>query len=495
MASSLLLVQVPIICAWVFTLFLLDRNRKKEAIPTVRKWPALFPEFVERLCYNGNAMELVKKGYRKYKDRPFRLLKMDMDLVVIPLKYASELRAVTSDKLDPLTASFDDNAGNLTGILLGSELHSDAIHRRLTPGLPRVIPVVVDELKFSFDHVLPRKDNSNPWVPMSPYDMVLELSTRAAARVFVGEPLCRDEVFLDTTASFSRNTFNTIAAFRNLGNIAGFLFKPLVSSVGTAREQLAYVQQLLGSEVERRRACPNEQHDDFLQWCMDLARTEEERNPEALAHRTLGILSMAVVHTTAMATTHMLFDLLADKELLEALRQEQLEVLPSGWAGINQRSMLNMRLLDSLMRESQRFNPVGEFTFRRVVRKPITLCDGYQLHPGQQIGVSARHINMDDEIIDNPEVFNPSRWAGEKASSAAFAHSGLTNMHFGLGRYACPGRFFAAYVIKAITSRLLLEYEFKLQDGYKYRRPPNIISGDKLLPNRDAVVHFRHREA
>lgn len=60
---------------------------------------------------------------------------MDMDLVVIPLKYAFELRAITSDKLDPLTASFDDNAGSLTGILLGSELHSDAIHRRLTPGL------------------------------------------------------------------------------------------------------------------------------------------------------------------------------------------------------------------------------------------------------------------------------------------------------------------------------------------------------------------------
>jgi cytochrome P450 monooxygenase len=60
---------------------------------------------------------------------------MDMDLIVLPLKYAAELRAITSDKLDPLTASFDDNAGSLTGILLESELHSEAIHRRLTPRL------------------------------------------------------------------------------------------------------------------------------------------------------------------------------------------------------------------------------------------------------------------------------------------------------------------------------------------------------------------------
>lgn len=134
----------------------------------------------------------------------------------------------------------------------------------------------------------------------------------------------------------------------------------LTPSVRHAREQLAYVQKLLGSEVERRRACPDEKHDDFLQWCMDLARTEEEAKPEALAHRTIGILSMAVVHTTAMATTHMLFDLLANPELRESLRKEQEEVLPTGWAEISQKSMLKMRLLDSLMRESQRFNPVGE---------------------------------------------------------------------------------------------------------------------------------------
>ena len=60
---------------------------------------------------------------------------MDMDLIIIPFRYAAELRAITSDKLDSLTASFDDNAGAHTDILLGSELHTAAIQRRLTPGL------------------------------------------------------------------------------------------------------------------------------------------------------------------------------------------------------------------------------------------------------------------------------------------------------------------------------------------------------------------------
>jgi len=249
--------------------------------------------------------------------------------------------------------------------------------------------MVIDELKFAFDKVLPKSDDGTftvkdvdrrftpgglnlhvvepigDWISASVYDMVLELSTRAAARAFVGEPICRDETFLETSASFSRNTFNTIASFRNLGSTIGSLFGALVPSVSDAREQLVYVQQLLGSEVERRRGCPEEAHDDFLGWCMELARTEEESKPEALAHRTLGILSMAVVHTTAMATTHMLFDVIANPALRESLTKEQEEVLSLGWEeGIGQKAMLEMRRLDSLMRESQRFNPVGECEFR-----------------------------------------------------------------------------------------------------------------------------------
>jgi len=48
-------------------------------------------------------------------------------------------------------------------------------------------------------------------------------------------------------------------------------------------------------------------------------------------------------------------------------------------------------------------------------------------------------------------------------------------------------------MIKAITSRLLLDYDFKLEGGNGAFRPPNMIQGDKILPNRDALVLFRPR--
>ncbi|KAK8047957.1 cytochrome P450 monooxygenase SirB-like protein [Apiospora saccharicola] len=470
--------------------YLFTSKRPKDVIPTVRWWPSTFPEFLDRLTYKAAAPRLIREGYQKHKRRPFRLLKMDMDLIVIPFKYAAELRAIPSDKLDPLTASFNDNAGAHTGILLGSELHTVAIQKRLTPGLARLIPVVLDELATTWSKLVPGGDGA--WVAVQPYDFILNLTSRAAARVFVGESLSRNEEFLQAVAGFSIDTFQTIDLLRALGPALGSVVGAWIPSVRRSRARLAYVQGLVGDEVVRRRRrrqsrnpAPEEEppDDDFLQWCMDLARGEEEARPEALAQRTLGILGMAVVHTTAMATTHMLLDLTADSELRESLAVELQGLCPSGWAGVDQSTLQQMTQLDSFARECQRHNPVGEFTFRRVVRQPITLSDGYRLQPGQQIALASRNINMDPDIIGDAESFYPSRWAHHKQGTASFSHSSLTNLHFGVGRFL----FHLYYMIKSIMSRIILEYDFKLASG-KETRPSNILDGDKIFPDRKETM-------
>nr|UGT01491.1 P450 monooxygenase [Claviceps purpurea] len=476
----------------LWQLFSSVKWKEEHGIPTMRCWPSIFPKFLDRLSYNSHAVRLVNQGYRQHKNQPFRLLKMDMDLIVIPLKYANELRAVTSDKLDSLTASFDDNAGKVTQILVDSELHTHVIQRRLTPRLPNIIPVMMDEL----DHAFGQQNVGSGWIPVNPYEMVLRLSTRAAARLFVSEPICRDQDFLNSSASYSRNIFDTISTSRSLGHVITPYLGRWIPSIQAAQQQFQRIQKMLCSEVDRRRENPEgSTRDDFLQWCMELARTEDEAHAASVAHRTLGILSMAVVHTTAMASTHILFDLISDEDLKEKLREEQNQILKQGWKNITQQeAMLSMRKLDSLMRESQRINPVGEFTFRRIVRQPITLSDGFQLHPGQQIAIAAKCINSDRDLIPDADVFKPLRWTEQDGTvPTTFSNSSASNLNFGLGRYACPGRFMAAYLIKAIVSRLLIDYDFKLQGDCASGRPPNLVHGDKLLPNRTATVLLRRR--
>ncbi|KAG5975783.1 hypothetical protein E4U58_007323 [Claviceps cyperi] len=432
-----------------------------------------------------------------------RLLKMDMDLIVIPLKYANELRAVTSDKLDPLTASFDDNAGKVTQILVDSELHTHAIQRRLNPRLP------LSDVEQNID---------SSWIPVNPYEMVLQLSTRAAARISVSEPICRDEDFLNTSASYSRNIFDAIAMSRSLGHVITPYLGRWIPSIQAAQQQFQRIQKMLCSEVEKRRENPEDStRDDFLQWCMELARTEEEAHAASVAHRTLGILSMAVVHTTAMASTHILFDLISDEELKEKLRQEQNQILKQGWKRITQQAMLDMKKLDSLMRESQRIKPCRGI---RTVRQPITLSDGFQLHPGQQVAIAARCIILDPDLIPEADVFKPLRWTEPDdmvpTTFSKFKQQYLQSSQSSLWSWplCLPRAFYGysrckldhiqlnwtletphdlQYLIKAIVSRFLIEYDFKLQGDCASGRPPNLIHVDKLLPNRTATILLRRR--
>lgn len=102
---------------------------------------------------------------------------------------------------------------------------------------------------------------------------------------------------------------------------------------------------------------------------------------------------------------------------------------------------------------------------------------------------------MDEDTVPNAQTFDGFRWFRDNKTTAAFANTSATNLHFGLGRYACPGRFFAVYMIKAILSRILLDYDFKFEEEARRERPKNILIGDKIVPDVYTRLSFRRRSA
>lgn len=104
--------------------------------------------------------------------------------------------------------------------------------------------------------------------------------------------------------------------------------------------------------------------------------------------------------------------------------------------------------------------------------------------------MAAGPISRDPEIIPDPERFDAFRFMKEGKPTSGLVSTGPTNMHFGLGRYACPGRFFAAVVMKAVLARFLVEYEFKFGPG-QAGRPPNMVIGDKIVPNVSTTVFIK----
>jgi cytochrome P450 len=60
---------------------------------------------------------------------------------------------------------------------------------------------------------------------------------------------------------------------------------------------------------------------------------------------------------------------------------------------------------------------------------------------------------------------------------------------FGHGSHACPGRFFAADLIKVLLAHIICNYEFKAADG---KRPANSYFGIVCMPATTGLL-FRER--
>ncbi|CAG8031836.1 unnamed protein product [Penicillium salamii] len=65
------------------------------------------------------------------------------------------------------------------------------------------------------------------------------------------------------------------------------------------------------------------------------------------------------------------------------------------------------------------------------------------------------------------------------------------HMGFGLGRHACPGRFFAANEVNIALCHVLFQYEFKLAEG---ATPQATRSGIRMQTDISAKVMVRRRQ-
>ena len=113
--------------------------------------------------------------------------------------------------------------------------------------------------------------------------------------------------------------------------------------------------------------------------------------------------------------------------------------------------------------------------------------------------MASEAILNDPELLpggSKPENFDPFRWARLRDQPGnlnrfQFAATDSTNLHFGHGKYACPGRFFAGQQIKMILGHLLLNYDFKYPSGQT--RPDNRCSDENVYPDPAARVLIRKR--
>lgn len=108
-------------------------------------------------------------------------------------------------------------------------------------------------------------------------------------------------------------------------------------------------------------------------------------------------------------------------------------------------------------------------------------------------------IARDPEHYPEPERFDGLRFYnmrkasnGDSSKRHQFVSTGPENLAFGFGKFACPGRFFAAAQIKVIMATIILRYDVSFPDGQK-TRPQNTFVGESIGPDRRQVIVFRRR--
>lgn len=120
-------------------------------------------------------------------------------------------------------------------------------------------------------------------------------------------------------------------------------------------------------------------------------------------------------------------------------------------------------------------------SFNRIALSPLTLSSGIEIPAGTHFSVASRNILFDPEVTPDPDTFDGLRYYKLRKNATDthkydFASVDGTNMNFGAGRYACPGRFFASMELKLLLAQLILNFDFRFPLGTS-RRPLLVLDG------------------
>ena len=103
---------------------------------------------------------------------------------------------------------------------------------------------------------------------------------------------------------------------------------------------------------------------------------------------------------------------------------------------------------------------------------------------------------MSDDYFDKAKIFDGFRFERLRRNPET-NHNGLQftssyagSLHFGHGRYMCPGRFMGSLISKLILIEVLQRYDLKLRNE---ARPESVMFFDMDIPDPKYDILFRNR--
>ncbi|KAI0550324.1 putative cytochrome P450 [Xylaria curta] len=442
-----------------------------------------------RFIHDGKAM--LVEGYKKNKGSIFYVPSVLGERLMIPPKYVEELKTAPIDKVDFVATFQEMFEGKYTTMGSRSTLHPRVVKAQLNHHLADVMPGVQEEIRNAFEEDFP---NCDDWTPVPVVDRLTQVVARVSSRMFGGTRLSENKEWIKASIAFAIDGFIGAQAIKQYPQTLRPIVQYTIPALRKISEHYRAAERAAVPLLEERERT-GEKALDLLSWMSDQAQGNEK--DKAYIAGILLKVSFAAIHTSAAAPAQLVFDLCAMPEYIEPLRKE-LEGVMNADGSIDKTGFNKLTKMDSIMKESQRFNPLLLITFERVVTASYRLRDGFVIPANTTIGVPTQAVTMDPDIYPDPETFDGFRFEKERmkkpenAGRHTYAASNHESMAFGYGRHACPGRLFASNEIKAIMGYLLLNYDIKFAEGQT--RPKSLLVETQNLPNHEATVLFRKRK-
>ncbi|KAL0068149.1 hypothetical protein AAF712_004809 [Marasmius tenuissimus] len=446
-------------------------------------------------------IKLYEEGCRKYPGGAFKIPTFTGWKVVVNGPHMiNDIRRATDDEL-----SFEDAAADTLEVdyTMSPKLHINSYHINivrtpLTRNIGARFDDIVDETFVAFADHIPLQDD---WVEVPVLKTAQNIIVRISNRFFVGLPLCRDPDWCDLNIQFTIN----VAVNSSLIKLFPKFLHPIVGNIFTTRKRsMRQALKLVGPIIKHRLEMEEEHGKDWedrpndaISWAIDtvnqIGDEWQKKSVEDICLRLLAI-NFAAIHTTSMAFTHALYLLAANTHLIAPLRNEVETVIKKeGWT---KTAMVQLRLMDSFLKESQRREGTSPLGMGRETLKDFRFSDGTVVPAGIMIEATIYETHHDEETYPDPNDFIPSRFADMRAKEGeGMKHQMVTPTRewvlFGTGKHACPGRFFAVAELKTMFAHLLMNYDVKFKDNEGY--PPPFVFGGVVSPNQNAKVMFRKR--
>ncbi|KAF2482021.1 cytochrome P450 [Neohortaea acidophila] len=481
----------------------------------------LFPKLRANLREITAKRDPLLEGYEKYSKhgQPFILPSLNWPDVVLPpshipwlISFPDNVLSTSSVFEDVLATKYLGHGPDLAAIVDFS-----VIRRDLTRHLNATLPDILDEVRASFDESIePLLSSDEDWADVKIVEIILNTARRLSNRAFVGESLCRNKRFMSALKSWEFAIGICSAVIRYL---VPQCLQPMLGPVialpvrfqdwKLKRLVLPVLYERLaaqsGSDEKDVKPPPN----DVLQWLLDAKLAGRDAAARMtlseIAHKTV-FLNFFAVHTTALNTSSTLHNILTSTQpptpsLIQTLLTETAPLLPT--LSQNPTTLRSQTpALDSVIRESLRFKPMNGRGLGREVVAPtgLTTPDGLYLPCGTHVCVVFGPRQLDEGVWERGGKFAPLRFyreGGDEGGTTeekedvgkAAVHITEDFMSFGLGRHACPGRFFAVQAMKIILATLITRYEFQpLEEPM-----PLLEMGEVSTPSEKATVKMRRR--